>query len=422
MRVDVDVFLDSDNPAQKTAGAIVGGEIKDALLLKELRELDRLLVSSYETVKCLKTRGNNYNDVLGKAIGLLQKIVNREEFGTPDHNALLTIKSEYVERIKKLIGSLSEITDQIDEMTEFEDENLLVPAKIYDFLEDAHSRGWGVDNKALSIAMLKQIQDDKVRCICDSNGIPYSSTHRIMELCKKISDLRKTIELSNQWIHDANHYMCKLMNRIERFSRNQTQIKNIHSIDAMLHALRTLRSDYEEEIGWKKSEDNQSQSARLYYPYKLFHKFRYCYDNEGVQWVPQGENFTSPVLYARGMESVALNIYGNAIKYLSKYYGRKEVYTSFLMYDGYVEIKISSMGPVVKEEERGRLCEDGFRAASVKEKYRGRGRGLALISRICKEAGYEFFVDPDIPISEAQSYLKFNVIIRIPRSCIVGGE
>lgn len=418
--MSVVTFLERTSKIDKSTAAIIGGKIEEASLLGQLNRLDSSIVSSNASLLELKRLGENYNEVLRKVLDVVKRISGRDEGGWErDGNTLVTIKMDYVEKIKSLIHQLSECTEEIDSATDFDEEALMIPLKITDYLNDAKKRGWCECKSVVSLSMLRSLQEDKASNVCDANGIPYASANRIKELCLWIESLIKKFALCNQWIHDANHYMCRLMNRIECFNKNQTKTKNIHSIDAMLQALVTLRNDFEEEMGWSTPETSANFKYRFYYPYKLFHKFRYCYDNEGVCWVAKGEKFTSAVRYARGMESVALNIYGNAVKYLSKFGGHKEVCTSFERFDDAVEIVISSMGPVVKDSERDRLCEDGYRSESVRGIYTGRGRGLSLSDRICKEAGYEFIVDPDAQIRDTQRFAKFNVIIRIPLSCVL---
>lgn len=159
-------------------------------------------------------------------------------------------------------------------------------------------------------------------------------------------------------------------------------LDSFHSIDALSSALVALRTEFSTLFGISCIIQDFGLRRSAYEPYRLFHTYRYCYLNEGIEWKKDGSEFTRSARYVEGIESVALNLYANAVKYLSRYKGEKIVRTTFKEFGNHVEISISSMGPEIMPDEMPRILNGGYRARSVQNKYPGLGRGISRIKNL----------------------------------------
>ena len=226
----------------------------------------------------------------------------------------------------------------------------------------------------------------------------------------------------DDWIHDVNHYMSRIQMLFPSSDGLSTGIEinvdDVHSLDALVGALKTLKSEFEEEIGIAKGSREVSKQTPFEI-YKLFHKYRYCFYRDNVYFVPSRNRFKRKVKPLPGIGTVALNLYHNAVKYLDGYPGRHDIVTEFEEKSDSVSIIISSMGPVVNKDESERLGEKGFRAAAAKKSHRGNGKGLARVAKVCQNCGLACKFTSDRTAVDAFGFANFRAIITIPNMLFV---
>lgn len=382
--------------------------------------IDAALIVIRDFVPELMKQSEAYDEVLLSLYRRIVKIARKTDY-TKRHGTLVVIKKDDIDRLNRDLDELNEISECCNAIvTDVDIWNIQIPFALSAFMDDLEKRGFPI-RKGLRV--FSQTDLGKISALMASSelglyGIPLKTAPAIWRLCVEYKKANESGDSFSQLIHDANHYMCRLRKFLELTYNNQFEVDTIHSIDALIGALCSLKVEFNELCGKASGLDQEWQTRKSYRPYRLFHKFRYCYWGEGIKWIPGGEEFDREAYYARGIESAVLNIYSNAVKYLVKYQGERKVTTSFCQKGDYVEITVSSMGPVVKDEEKMRLTEDGYRAESVREVYPGNGRGLFRIKKVCDEAGYAFAVDQLEPVDNS-SFALFVVRICIPNGCFL---
>ena len=239
----------------------------------------------------------------------------------------------------------------------------------------------------------------------------------IHNLQEEVERIRVAIDEFNEWIHDMGHYLVQIdkMLPLKTASDSIVLETDLHMLDALFSGIQliemglimALRDDDDISTFYKE------QKAHPYEPYKVFHKMRHIYTEKGIIWNSGDNEFWGKVEYADGVEFVAMNLYTNAVKYLEKFPGAKEIKTEFIQTEEGLEIQVSSYGPIPTVDELSRISYEKFRAKSV-ENYKGTGRGLCRVRKICEDAGYRFdiYVERDKAKGE---FAPFVSKIFIPR-------
>lgn len=211
----------------------------------------------------------------------------------------------------------------------------------------------------------------------------------------------------NQWIHDMGHYLTLIGRMRPRICGRDVQMldEDLHTLDALFSGIRLLEMGLQMSL---RGEDCfvglSDHKQHPYEPYKVFHKLRYIYSEKGIIWRNGDTEFWGKVAPAKGIEFVAMNLYTNAVKYIENYPGPKEIATIFTQKDTGLEICIESYGPMPNEEEEQKISREPRFRASVAREYKGSGRGLCRVRRICEDAGYEFSINV---LREKIRYAKF---------------
>ena len=206
------------------------------------------------------------------------------------------------------------------------------------------------------------------------------------------------------------------MQAVMPVNRSVLSVDDLHSLDALIEALRILKQEFEEDLGIRSSNEvGISQNKQKPFDvYKLFHKYRYCFYKDGVNFVTPQTQFRKRLRPTPGVGTIALNLYHNAVKYLAEYPGEHKIETYFKETAQGVDITISSMGPIVMPEELIHLGEKGFRTKAAREKHRGNGKGLARVIGVCKNSGFGYKFDSKCVSGCDKSFARFSATISIP--------
>ena len=388
--------------------------------IEAFSRIDAALIAMRDFVPELRKQSEAYDKVLLSLYRKIGKIANRTDY-TKRHGSLVEIKKDVIDRLNRDLDELDEISECCNAMVSDDDIwNLQIPDALTLFIDDMEKRGFPVRKRSFVFSQADLAKISKLMAGSELGlyAIPLKSAYSIWRIYVEYKKANESGDSFLRLIHDANHYMCRLRRFLGLTYNNQFDVDTVHSVDALVGALCSLKVEFNQLHGKPSGLDQEWETRTSYHPYRLFHKFRYCYWEEGIEWTPKGDKFNREAYYAKGIESVVLNIYSNAVKYLSKYKGERRVITSFYQKSDHVEIAVSSMGPVVKAEEKKRLMDAGYRAESVRDVYPGCGLGLFRIKNICAEAGYAFSVNQSEPIDRS-GFALFVVTICIPNPCFL---
>ena len=386
--------------------------------LVELTAVDRVLIDITYVVDAVRKYSVEYDTCLLKLVRdvrEMSKKISRDS----NEESVVKFKKDDIEVLMDGIDSLSVLSERANEEVNAIDLcQLSVPKAVRDFIDAVHNVGYDAvaDARIISLEALQHVSRMMADSTVATHLIPFTRYAAVRRVVEFLADCKSTIECFNQWVHDANHYMSRLRKCVLNTHEGQMICGDFWSAEALVSALVVLKKEINEDIGVRNCPIENLTSKDYYRPYKLFHRFRYCYFGEGVRWDRGSELFDRKAIYPRGVESIALNLYANAIKYLSRYPGDKVVATEFIQQSDSVRIGISSYGPVVPSCERDCISNDGFRASNVREVYPGKGKGLARVRRICERAGYQFRVEygPISPI--CPDFERFTAVVTIPES------
>ena len=219
------------------------------------------------------------------------------------------------------------------------------------------------------------------------------------------------------WIHDSRHYIDRLRSIVKSTMRGPVVVRTIHSIDALQCALYVLKRDF-----YYGQELPSSAVHQPYEPYKLFHKFQYCFSEEfdSIDWRRSGDAEGARLRWVSGMETLVLNLYSNAAKYIPKDGHSHDVTTSFIRQQQGLLITVKSVGPYVPSAELEDIFKIGYRASTADiGSTSGSGRGLGRVKAVCDNAGYVVWANSERRAGLRPEWADFSVNIMIPENQIV---
>ena len=265
----------------------------------------------------------------------------------------------------------------------------------------------------------EQLQEFK-RIFAKSTGQDYISIYRDLVSAKKefgVTYLILThLQEFNSWVHDSRHYLNRMRVVLKNEWRNYITVRNLHAMDALENALFFLKKDLN-IFGCE-----SALVAHPFEPYRLFHKFQFCFPEEFDRtiWVRTGDDFQGQICGVNGIETVVLNIYANAAKYLPNDDMSHTVETRFERKAEGLYITVKSVGPYVPRAELEKIFEPEQRASTANiGSESGSGLGLARVKSICKNAGYTVWAESDNSRYTNKEWGDFSINILIPSKCIL---
>lgn len=273
-----------------------------------------------------------------------------------------------------------------------------------------------ISNTLNEILRFRKVEHEiQTICCADRKYLEYAKLKEMIAFVDKAN--RHHLEFG-AWIHDSRHYIDRLRSLISFVPANGLLVKTLHSIDALECALYVLKRDYY----YGQEDEVDCLPHQPYEPYKLFHKFQYCFseDFDNIVWERKGDAMGARVKWAFGMETVVLNLYANAAKYIPDDGRTYKVTTSYELCRDGLRLSVSSVGPYVPEDELVKVFDMGYRATSANlGSSSGSGRGLARVKSVCDRAGYEVWAESNRSQDLLRDWAVFSVTIMIPRACIV---
>lgn len=329
--------------------------------------------------------------------------------------------SDYHE-LKGHVENLSNITNEVSSTISLLGDQLIrLPGVIESEIDERFSAIIPIvktgDNPCLSMEQLKMLRE-KIELSNLSACISGMTCLKIKRLAEELTAIQSRFALFDDWLHDVNHYMSRIQMVIPSSGAMLMDVEAVHSLDALVDALRILKSEFEDELGISKCSEERGRQAPFEI-YKLFHKYRYCFYTDDVYFVPGKKRFSRRLKPIPGIGTIALNLYHNAVKYLADYPGRHDIKTEFEEMKDSVKIVISSMGPVVGKDEIARIGEKGFRAEAARKSHRGNGRGLAKVIKVCENSGFGYKFNSERTAVDAFGFARFSASITIPNNLFV---
>ncbi len=220
------------------------------------------------------------------------------------------------------------------------------------------------------------------------------------------------------WAHDSRAFIQNIYPIVRDYKGYHVYSAEMHSLIALQSALVSMERMFEYELLERKCE-NEIVKCEIY---KLFDKFKKCYrEKERAFWKRQGSGFYSEVYCAKGFEAVPLNLYANAFKYLPPQCPIDHcIEVSFDEEEIGVQVTVSSVGPLVPEEEISRLWEPRFRSPSaILATDEGYGLGLPTVKRLCDQSGFSAEITSVHRPEDESGWGLFTVSILVPKSAYV---
>lgn len=379
--------------------------------IKVVREIPRVL-------NALRQFEKSFDDALRRA---RKPIKNVERKGG---GSLPRISGQGIKDIDNAIKEIRDLISRADDMVnDIDVERLDIEEKVVDFFFQFDGLLPAEGETCFRLDELRkivQIKADAARGQVFSIVVKYRKCVKAVQ--EELLSLKIGINDFNAWVHDMGHYLVQLDRWLPCRCDDGVQMieGDLQLIDALLSGIKLLETGLmmsltgDENIGVIESE----HELNPYEPYKVFHKVRYMYNERGVIW--RDVEFWGKVAPARGIEFAAMNLYANAVKYLSQYPGEKVVSTLFAQKEDGLEIKVESYGPMLTEEEEKYIGNGMCFRAKVAYGYKGTGRGLCRVRRICEEAGYKFEIRVIRDKIRYGIYAPFVAVIFIPKTCQIG--
>lgn len=372
----------------------------------------------------LQQNSNEYDENLMNLQKIVEPLARKIEI-SKINGSIVDVDEKDVAKIIADVGNLRRITTQSNEIINDPDiGRLKLAEEVLRLLCQSHEVSVEWNNKpiVLTLDQLKELSRKRTDQERDESWINVQVAQRgVGDLAVLADKYLKGVNAFNEWVHDVGHYMIRIDKVMPKYSQNQMMVDDVRSLDALITELVLLKIELMDHLGLKSERKLRTRRISLpyYEPYKVFHRHRYCYYGERISWGKEKSEFWRRAKMVRGIDYMAMNLYSNAIKYLRDYPGEKNVETVFDQQPNGVEIRVSSFGPYVRPDELSRLGgEDEFRATSART-YRGMGRGLRRVRRVCKEAGYKVWFSSDAAQSAYPGFAKFTAHIFIPEDSFI---
>ena len=220
------------------------------------------------------------------------------------------------------------------------------------------------------------------------------------------------------WAHDSRAFIQNIYPIVRDYKGRCVHGPDMHSLIALQSALVSMAQLFWRDVT-ARTIDEGLVPCEIY---KLFDKFQKCYrDKETAFWRSQDSGCHANVLCAKGFAAVPLNLYANAFKYLPPQRPiDHSIEVSFFEDEKGVRVIVSSIGPLVPEEDIPKLWTQGFRSPSANlATDEGYGLGLPTVKRLCDVSGFSSTITSDHRSCDDEGWGLFTVSISVPRSAYV---
>lgn len=365
--------------------------------LDEVVRHDQCVVETERTFSTLRCSSSSYDEKLKRLRLALRPWIKQADYSLPHGTTFRVVEGE-VRAVRDLVDCLRALTTEANDLVNSPDSTRLsIPTAIEEGLERIIDGGGNVGQRDGCVP-LKMVLSQ------------YRDT---------IDIYKNGVAAFNEWVHDVGHYMVRIDNALPTVDQAEICVDAVRSLDALTTELVLLKIDLMEQLGVSFSpvKLHSGKKSRWYEPYKVFHKHRYCYAESALKWCKGGIEFRRRAKTVGGVDFIAMNLYSNAVKYIKKYPGEKSIKTDFVQCPEGVEICVESYGPLVTVDELQKLgFASGTRAAAAKS-YRGAGRGLLRVRKVCEKAGYKVWFTSEKAYSCHRDFALFGAHILIPENC-----
>ena len=266
--------------------------------------------------------------------------------------------------------------------------------------------------------------------ICKKNykdrDVHILKKEKFLSTLAEIEKLNREKVLFKRFLHDLGQYTGGLVNLLPsrrdlESGRDHITNKELKSIVAFANAIVFFRKFNSNSL---LKGESFGEKYIVFSPFQLFDKFRLCFhtDDININLSSKGKSRSEyKVECLEGFELIVLNLISNAVKYLPKKRCR-DINITFDKTDKEINIKISSYGPPVMEEEVPKLGKLHFRSTSANSYgISGDGIGLNMITEYTEKAGLtvNYSSNSKQTISDGKhEYWLFQSLISIPVSFI----
>lgn len=220
------------------------------------------------------------------------------------------------------------------------------------------------------------------------------------------------------WAHDSREFIQEIYPIVRDYQGGYIHSEDMHSLIALQSALVSMA-----QIFWRNlTERKTDEGIAACEIYKLFDKFQKCYrEKEKAFWRSPDSGCRASVFCANGFAAVPLNLYANAFKYLPAQRPiDHSIEVSFFEDENGVRIIVSSIGPLVPQEDISKLWTSGFRSPSANlATDEGYGLGLSTVKRLCDVSGFSVTITSDHRSCDDDGWGLFTVSIFAPRTAYV---
>ena len=393
---------------------LMGSVVADSFhaAVHALKEISRV-------TKRIENGEKPFRQHLAQAVETLKKVMRNSD----NDSGLLLLTAKANARINAAIMGIRALISEANEAVNGVNiDRLSCPARVIELFGTFNGilpRNAGRGHYTFRLSELREIQvvanDPEM-----SDAFHFVCRYRrdVEAFFEEVDQFRTGVDAFNEWIHDMGHYLVQIDKLLPNRTDNDVQImkSDAHTLDGLLSGVRLLKvglqmSLHGDDITVSLRDEKKSHP---YEPYKVFHKLRYCFDDKGVIWKEGERKFWGKVAPACGIEFAAMNLYSNAVKYLEHFQGEKIISTFFNQREDGLEILVESYGPLVDEGELNKISHQVFRASSA-SRYKGSGRGLWRVRKICEAAGYDFQVYTKKGKAQKWGFAPFVARILIPK-------
>lgn len=324
----------------------------------------------------------------------------------------------FEESLESTVKCVSKIEDRVTQLRNS------FPKRRKEYLE-AEAKLLSVLGRRIDISTLSATYKDLIWFRNEGLQLPAIETDDRFQDYANLSRYMNCFELAKKWnsgfsvwIHDTRHYIDRMRAILKPTKDFTISVGSIRSLDALESALYAVRRD---SLADGTVNVDEARRKSLYEPYKVFHKFQHCFSAEfdRIEWQIKSDVKPVKLKWVPSMDSLVLNIYANAVKYIPKDEKIHKVETRFDTEDRNLVITVSSIGPFVPESEIQKIFEDGVRGSNADiASTSGQGKGLSTVKKICTAAGYSVRAKSVWSADYDEKWGVFSIIICVPNEFI----